>query len=91
LSPRSFARLIGEPLNEPLNSGWVTPRISLASVRASLPASTSRAEYGEYGECSDDSRANRTFHGHTSWEISQQTRFAISLRTGKRTRPDADG
>lgn len=41
-SPRSFARLIGEPLNAALNSSCDIGSSSRASVRASLPPSTSR-------------------------------------------------
>jgi hypothetical protein len=36
-----------------------------ASVRAYLPASASR---GANGEPPGNSRANRTFHGQTSWD-----------------------
>jgi hypothetical protein len=31
------------------------------------------------------SRAKRTFHGHTSWEMYRQNRFEIPLSTGGRT------
>ena len=55
---------------------------SRASARASLPASTSRAAYGD---SSGSSRANRTFHGHTSWDVWRYDRFEMRLATGRNT------
>jgi hypothetical protein len=51
-------------------------------VRASLPASASRAANGD---SSGRSLANRTFHGHTSWDVWRYTRFVIRLETGRST------
>ena len=81
-SPRSFARLVGEPLKAALNSGCVMPRISRASVRGSSLPNTSR---GAYGEWSGSSRANRTLRGHTSRDVWRDDRFEIRLETGDRT------
>jgi hypothetical protein len=33
----------------------------------------------------NSSRANRTFHGHTSWDVWRYTRFEIRLETGGNT------
>jgi hypothetical protein len=82
LEPGSSARFIGEPSCAAENAGHIMPNSSRASVRASLPASASRARYGE---SSGSSRANRTFRGHTSWDVWRYTRFAIPLGTGAQT------
>ena len=58
------------------------PRVSSANVRASFPASIARAAYGDPA---GNSRANFTFHGHTSWEVSRHSCIAIALTTGTRT------
>jgi len=81
LSPRSFARFIGEPLNARLHSSCVMARISRASDLASRPASASRS----VNAGSRSSLAKRTFHGHTSWDLCRLTRFEIPLGTGART------
>ena len=67
-SPRSFARFIGEPLNFSLNSSCVIATSSRASVRASFPAIAPRAANGLP---SGSARENFSFHGHTSWQMSQ--------------------
>jgi hypothetical protein len=82
LSPRSFARFIGEFLNAAENCSCVIASRSRASVRASLPASASRASNGE--SCGS-SLENLTFHGHTSWDVWRYTHTAIPLATGART------
>ena len=46
-SPRSFARLIGEPLNAALNSTGDIASNSRASVRESFPATNARAANGD--------------------------------------------
>jgi hypothetical protein len=51
-------------------------------VRESSPAITSR---GANGDASGSDRANRTFHGHTSWEEWRYNHFSIPLSTGART------
>jgi hypothetical protein len=43
------------------------------------------ASRGAYGDSSGSSLANRTFHGHTSWQIWPYSRFRIPLATGGRT------
>ena len=78
----SLARFIGEPRNAARYASRSIPRISRASVRAFFPASASR---GVNGKFSGSSLANRTFQGHTDWEICRETRFAIPLGTGART------
>jgi hypothetical protein len=72
---------MGDRLNAALNSSCVIATSSRASVCESLPASTARgANSGTlFG------RVNETFHGHTSWEMYRQNRFAIPLGTGART------
>lgn len=80
-SPRSFARFIGDLLKARENSSCAIPSRSRASVRVSLPPNAARgANAGSFS-----SVANRTFHGHTSWEICRHTCFEIPLTTGRRT------
>ena len=78
--PLSFARFIGEFLNASENSSCDIASSSRASVRASFPASASR---GANGELSGSDVENRTFHGHTLWEIWRYTHFEIPLATGR--------
>ncbi|AHG89847.1 Recombinase [Gemmatirosa kalamazoonensis] len=66
-SPRSFARFMGEPLNEAENSACDMDSSESASDRASLPAS---AALGAYGESSNSSIENLRLYGHTSWHTS---------------------
>lgn len=82
LSPRRFARFIGDPLNVALNCSSVMTSSSSASARASFPAI---AALGAKGESVGSDRANFTFHGHTSWEACRYTHFEIPLVTGART------
>ncbi len=92
LSPRNFARFIGESLKATRNSSDVITRSACAKARASLPASSARdANSGRWF-----GRANFTFHGHTSWEVWRHTHFEIPLASGvgtlaKRSLPPADG
>ena len=79
--PWSLARFIGEPLNAAENSSCVIASSSRASVRASRPAIAAR---GWNGESVASGVANRSFHGHTSWEICRLTHFEIALETGAR-------
>lgn len=81
-SPRSFARFIGEPLKAAENSSCVMPSSSRASVRASIPASPSRAARGD---SPGSAFAKRWFPGHTSWDVDPLTHFEIPLTTGMRT------
>ena len=67
-NPRNFARFIGERLNFSLNSSCVIATSSRASVRASFPAIASLAANGLP---SGSARENFSFHGHTSWQMSQ--------------------
>lgn len=82
LSPDSFARFIGDPLNVVLNCSSVMTSSSSASARAFFPAIAGR---GAKGESVGSARANFTFHGHTSWQMSRYTHFKIPLSTGART------
>ena len=81
-SPRSFARVIGEPLNAALNSACDIASSSRESVTASFPAMNSRAANGDP---SANSCENFTFHGHTLWEMCRYNRFEVSLSTGRLT------
>jgi hypothetical protein len=67
-SPRNLARFIGDRLNFALNSSCVIAKISRASVLASFPAIASLAANGLP---SGSARENFSFHGHTSWQMSQ--------------------
>jgi hypothetical protein len=82
ISPRSYARFIGEPLNAALNSVCDMPNNSHASVRPSFVPNASRAANGD-GMGSD--RSNFTFHGHTTWDAWRYTHLEIPLGTGART------
>jgi hypothetical protein len=82
LSPRSFARFIGEHRNAAEKSSWVMPNSSRASVHASLLPNASR---GANGEPSASSRANLTLYGHTDWDVWRYNRVEIRLGTGART------
>ena len=81
-NPRSFARVIGEPLNAALNSACDIASSSRESVTASFPATNSRAENGDPAASSCE---NFTFHGHTSWEMCRYNRFMVELDIGRRT------
>ena len=81
-TPRSFARLIGEPLKAALNASCDIARISRESVTASLPRMNSRDANGDPAA---NSRENFTFHGHTLWEMCRYTRFVVELDRGRRT------
>ena len=67
-NPASLARFIGERLNLSLNSSCVIATISRASARASFPAIASRAANGLPA---GSARENFSFHGQTSWQMSQ--------------------
>jgi TolB-like protein/Flp pilus assembly protein TadD len=67
-NPASLARFIGERRNFSLNSSCVIATSSRASARASFPAIASRAANGLP---SGSARANFSFHGQTSWQMSQ--------------------
>ncbi len=56
--------------------------MSVARVQASLLPMTPRASYEDP---SGSARANVTFHGHTSWEVSLDSGRVIELVTGSRT------
>jgi hypothetical protein len=72
---------MGEPLKAALNSSCDISSNPRASVNASLPAIAARgANAGTF-----NSRANRTFHGHTSWEMCRQNRFELPIATGGRS------
>ncbi|HEU4629136.1 MAG TPA: recombinase family protein [Gemmatimonadaceae bacterium] len=62
LSPRNFARFMGDPLKAAENSGCDMDSSSSASDLASLPASAERAA----NDGSDSSRANLWLYGQTS-------------------------
>jgi hypothetical protein len=81
LSPRSFARFIGEFHNAVENASCDMPRMSRASVRPSFPASAARAANAR----SPSSDRNRTFDGQTSWQTSRYARFEVLLSTGAGT------
>lgn len=66
LSPRSFARFIGEPLNAVENSDCDIASRVRARVLASLPDSTERGANAG----SESSVANLWLYGHTSWHTS---------------------
>jgi hypothetical protein len=81
LSPVSFARFIGEPLNAARNASALMARISVANVRPSLSAIAGLGwNFGSF-----TSRANFTFQGQTFWEVCRQNCIAIPLATGGRT------
>ncbi len=80
-SPASFARFMDDLRNAALNSSCDIERSPSASVCASFLAMMSCATYTH----SVASRANFTFHGHTSWEKCRYTHFEIPLSTGRRT------
>ena len=67
-NPAQLRALHRRPLNAALNSSCVIASSSRASVRASLPAIASRAANGLPA---GSARENFSFHGHTSWQMSQ--------------------
>jgi len=83
-NPLSFARFIGDPLNAVRKSSSLIARISRDNVRASFPAIAARG--ANAGSLS--ARENRTFHGHTLWEVWRLDHFEIQLETGARTLAD---
>ena len=79
--PRSFARFMGEPLNETESSSGVIASRARTGWRASFPASTSRgANAGSFNSC-----ASFTLYGQHGWEMYRQYRFEIPLGTGSLT------